>query len=265
MFLALGCAVVVLTYALTGGSPGRADAAVRPLTKTAEKAPKPLVRTDPGISPWIEKDIPPPKPEAAPKPQADPDEPHPFARTASTQTASEPETAKKPESQNPQPKEHGSTGQNGPPQAHQQATHYQLPPGAIMTLTVPELGIKNAPVANSTSKSALDRGVVHLPDTSLPWSDTPERNVYLAGHRLGWAGTGSYRIFLRLNELTGGEKIILHGPNKTYTYKVTENFIVGPRANWVTGRVRDRDLVTLQTCTPIPTFQDRLIVRAERI
>jgi sortase A len=31
------------------------------------------------------------------------------------------------------------------------------------------------------------------------------------------------------------------------------------------GRVRDRDIVTLQTCTPIPEFDKRLIVRADRI
>jgi len=267
MFLALGCAVVVLTYAFTGGPPERADAAVRPLTKTGAKTPKPLVRTDPGISPWVEKDIPPPQPKDIPPPQPEaapkpPDRPHPSAHADSPQAASEPEPAKQPESK---PVEHASTGHNGPPQAGKQATHHNLPPGAIMTLTIPELGIKNAPVMNSASKSALDRGVVHLPDTSLPWSDTPERNVYLAGHRLGWPGTGSHLIFYRLNDLTGGEKIILHGPNKTYTYKVLDNFIVGPKASWVTGRVRNRDLVTLQTCTPIPTFQNRLIVRAERI
>lgn len=135
-----------------------------------------------------------------------------------------------------------------------------------MTLTIPSLGLRNAPVMNSAGKSALDRGVVHLPDTSLPWSDTPERNVYLAGHRLGWPGTGSHRIFYRLDELNGGEEVTLRGPNgKPYTYRVLESFIVGPKDNWVTGRVRDRDLVTLQTCTPIPTFQNRLIVRAERV
>src|SRR5215207_9915720 len=62
MFLALGCAIVVLTYAFVGRPSERADAAVRPLTKTAAKdAPKPLVRTDPGINPWVERDIPPPK------------------------------------------------------------------------------------------------------------------------------------------------------------------------------------------------------------
>jgi sortase A len=271
MFLALGCAVVALTYGFVGGPSERADAAVTPLTETAATdAPKPLVRTDPGINPWVERDIPSPQPKATPKPQADTSPPPP--PVVSPQQASAPKPAKQPELPKPQPEEPASSGQNSPAQAKQrahpakQASNYHLPPGAIMTLTVPSLGLSNAPVMNSASKSALDRGVVHLPDTSLPWSDTPERNVYLAGHRLGWPGTGSHRIFYRLNELTGGEEVTLRGPNgKTYTYRVLEKFIVGPKDNWVTGRVRDRDLLTLQTCTPIPTFQNRLIVRAERI
>ena len=83
MFLALGCAIVVLTYAFVGRPSERADAAVRPLTKTAAKdAPKPLVRTDPGINPWVERDIPPPKPKATPRPQADPSPPAPRRRSA---------------------------------------------------------------------------------------------------------------------------------------------------------------------------------------
>jgi sortase A len=46
---------------------------------------------------------------------------------------------------------------------------------------------------------------------------------------------------------------------------VLESFAVWPDENGVTGRVRGHDLLTLQTCTPIPTFQKRLIVRAERV
>jgi sortase A len=266
MFLALGCAIVVLAYAFFGRPSERADAAVRPLTKTAAKgAPEPLVRTDPGINPWVERDIPPPKPKATPRPQADPEP------VVAPQQAAAPKPAKRDEHPKLQPAGPALSGQNGPSRAKQQAhpeqaSNYHLPPGVIMALTIPELGIRNAPVMNLASKSALDRGVVHLPDTSLPWSDTPERNVYLAGHRLGWPGTGSHHIFYRLNELTGGEKVTLRGPNgKTYTYRVLANFIVGPKDNWVTGRVKDRDLLTLQTCTPIPTFENRLIVRAERI
>jgi sortase A len=64
----------------------------------------------------------------------------------------------------------------------------------------------------------------------------------------------------------GGERITLRTRDGTgYNYKVLESFAVWPDENWVTGRVRGRDLLTLQTCTPLPTFQNRLIVRAERV
>ena len=135
-----------------------------------------------------------------------------------------------------------------------------------MSLSVPAIGLRNAPVFDSEAKSVLDKGIAHLPDTSMPWSDTPERNVYLAGHRLGWPGTGSHLIFYRLNELTGGEKVTLRARDGTkYDYRVLESFAVWPDENWVTGRVKGRDLLTLQTCTPIPTFQNRLIIRAMRV
>ncbi len=42
-------------------------------------------------------------------------------------------------------------------------------------------------------------------------------------------------------------------------------FVVNPDDTWVMGRIRGRDMLTLQTCTPIPGFQKRLIVRAERV
>src|SRR5215218_492464 len=94
MFLALGCAIVVLTYAFVGRPSERADAAVRPLTKTAaQDAPKPLVRTDPGIKLWVERDIPSPKPKATPEPQAASGQPAPVV---APQQATAPEPAKQP-------------------------------------------------------------------------------------------------------------------------------------------------------------------------
>ena len=144
--------------------------------------------------------------------------------------------------------------------------HYNLPPSAIMSLTINDLELKNVPILSSASREALDQGVIHLPGTSYPWSATPERNVYLAGHRLGWPGTGSHLVFYRLNELGRGDRITIRDRDGSrYDYIVIESFEVGPLDRWVTGRVRGRDLLTLQTCTPIPTFEKRLIVRAERI
>src|SRR5688572_11554365 len=150
--------------------------------------------------------------------------------------------------------------------AANQPRRYDLPPGAIMSLTINALELRNVPILSSDTTEALDQGVIHLPGTSYPWSGTPERNVYLAGHRLGWPGTGSHLVFYRLNELGGGERVTLRDARGgRYHYRVIESFVVGAEESWVTGRVRGRDLLTLQTCTPIPTFEKRLIVRAERI
>src|SRR5215217_4217036 len=150
--------------------------------------------------------------------------------------------------------------------ATNQPRHYNLPAGAIMSLTIDALDLRNVPVISSDSSRALDQGVIHLPGTSYPWSNTPERNVYLAGHRLGWPGTGSHLVFYRLNELGRGDRITLRDrEGGRYDYMVIESFTVGPLDRWVTGRVRGRDLLTLQTCTPMPTFEKRLIVRAERM
>ena len=264
MFLALAFAIVVAVAAY----PDRSieSAAAKPEVKSAAE---PLVRSDPGVDPWVEKDIPPPRYQATPVP----------ARLS--------ESDKLPDPRQGPPSESGSGNGSFPDQSRQslpvdnynyplptdeqlsaanQPRHYNLPEGAIMSLSINALGLRNVPVFSSGSSRALDQGVIHLPGTSYPWSDTPERNVYLAGHRLGWPGTGSHLVFYRLNELRGGERVTLRGPQGgRYDYRVIENFVVGAGDGWVTGRVRGRDLLTLQTCTPIPTFENRLIVRAERI
>jgi sortase A len=70
----------------------------------------------------------------------------------------------------------------------------------------------------------------------LPWSETPERNVYLAGHRLGWPGTGSHLIFYRLDELEEGDEVELRDrEGRRYGYRVIDTFSVGPEDSWVTG------------------------------
>src|SRR5919112_3068830 len=57
--------------------------------------------------------------------------------------------------------------------------HYNLPAGAIMGLTIEAIGVYNAPVFDSNSQWALAKGVAHNPQTSLPWSQGAQRNVYL--------------------------------------------------------------------------------------
>ena len=197
---------------------------------------------------------------------------------ASQQTPSEPEL----QSQQHQTQQHQTQPQEKPLPAAEDtdwqrptqeelrsanaARHYELLPGAIMGLTIHSMGIYNAPVFDSDSRWALANGVAHIPETSLPWSPTAQRNVYLAGHRMGYRGTWSRMIFYNLDKLKEGDKVVLKDrTGRSYEYRVSETFLADPADSWVMGQVRGRDMLTLQTCTPYPTFQKRLIVRADRV
>jgi sortase A len=151
-------------------------------------------------------------------------------------------------------------------QGANQERHYKLLPGAVMGLTIHSIGVYNAPVFDSDSQRALATGVAHVPETSLPWSQSAQRNVYLAGHRMGFRGTWSRMIFYNLDKLKEGDKVVLKDrTGRPYEYRVSETFLAEPSDSWVMGQVRGRDMLTLQTCTPIPTFHKRLIVRADRV
>jgi sortase A len=143
---------------------------------------------------------------------------------------------------------------------------YELLPGAILGLTIDAIGIYDVPVFDSDSRWALANGVAHNPQTSLPWSKSAQRNVYLAGHRMGYRGTWSRMIFYNLPKLDKGDEVLLKDrAGRSYRYRVREVFVAEPKDVWVMGQVRGRDMVTLQTCTPYPTFEKRLIVRADRV
>jgi sortase A len=237
--LALAAVAVAVTVALRD-EPDEA----RAVASESEPTVEPLVRFKPEVEPWVEKTREPvsePVPQPEPEPEPEPEPPPATREGWPMPTAEELETAEGPR-------------------------RYELPRGAIMGLTIDALNIRNAPIISSTERWALDEGVVHMPGTSLPWSGGAQTNVFLAAHRLGYEGTGSRLIFYKLNELAVGDKVVLKDRDgERYRYRVTETFEVDPGDDWVTGQVRDRHMVTLQTCTPIPTFEKRLIVRADRI
>ena len=267
MTLALVCTGTVAVFALLSGS--QEPAAVNSHT---EGEVQPLVRSDPGVEPWKEEPVElvcaetedPEEPEPQPQPEPPP-EPQP-------QPEPEPVPQPKPEPEEPQPVEQPAMAVEEPPEptpddirSAQEPRHYSLPDGAVLGLSVGAMGIHDAPVFDSVGAWALKHGVGHHPETSMPWSGTPQRNVYLAGHRLGFPRTASHLIFYRLDELGRGDEILLKDRDgDRYRYRVTEVFEADPEDSWVMGQIRDRDMLTLQTCTG-PNWERRLIVRADRV
>ncbi|MCA3748379.1 MAG: sortase [Rubrobacter sp.] len=142
----------------------------------------------------------------------------------------------------------------------------EAPRGSELWLTVPRMErVREVPVrdAPADAEEVLDRGALHVRGTGFPWQE--EANVYIAGHRLGYAGTGSYLQFYDLPELEKGDEIILRdAEGNTYTYRVFRKFVVSPDALRVMEPLPGRNIVSLQTCT-LPDYSHRLVVQGELV
>jgi sortase A len=139
--------------------------------------------------------------------------------------------------------------------------------------SIPALGLWDQYVTNTSNFSAMDYGAIKLPNSGFPWQKGA--NTYIAAHRLGWPGTGSYHQFYNLPALQLGDIVYLGDVNgTTYTYKVTGFKEITPnQAAEVTGPQNGRDMVSLQTCienygdywTMGPHWYVRYIVQADRV
>jgi sortase A len=122
------------------------------------------------------------------------------------------------------------------------------PSDPTMYLSVPKLGINGAVVVDG--EAGLELGAQHLDGTGYPW--LPNSNTYIAGHRVGWPGTGSDHIFYSLPSMGEGDEITLYDSlGQEYKYQVSEVFAVTPFDVWVAGPT-GKDTLTLQVCTESP-------------
>ncbi len=140
----------------------------------------------------------------------------------------------------------------------------EAPETTSMKLTVPEMSrVKNTPVytAAANDTAALDQGAIHVEGAGFPWD--AEANVYIAAHRLGYPGTGSFLQFRDLDKLEDGDEMIVTDANGAkYTYTVFDKMTVAPDDYQVTAPVPGKNIITLQTCT-LPDYSERLIVQGE--
>ncbi|HET7272235.1 MAG TPA: class E sortase [Rubrobacter sp.] len=127
-------------------------------------------------------------------------------------------------------------------------------------LTVPKLGLQKVPIFNEVSGEKLKESVVHVPVTGFPWQKGA--NTHIAGHHIGYPGTGSSYVFCHLDRLTEGDRVTLHdAAHKKYLYRVTKKVAVSPDNM---EPMDGRSLVSLQTCT-LPDYKKRLIIHGELV
>ena len=182
--------------------------------------------------------------EVAKAPSKDKEEPKPEKKIEESKAAEKPKKESKPE----EPKE----------------ASIPTPATTDLYLTVPKMGLYDNYVANGVDEGTLYNGAGKTPESAFPWENNA--NPYIAGHVLGYSGTGSYMQFAGLPNMTYGDEIQLTDANGTvYTYQVTEILTVGITENWVTAPIPGKDMVSLQTCINPPAYDLRLVVRGERV
>lgn len=131
-------------------------------------------------------------------------------------------------------------------------------------LSVPRLGITDLPVPAAATQVELNReGIIRLKGTGLP--GTENSNTFIVGHALGYPSTRVRYVFRHLEKMRPGDEILLKSGGERYTFKVYDRLTVRPEDYWVTYPIAGKTVVSLQSCTPYPTFENRLVVRGELV
>lgn len=125
-------------------------------------------------------------------------------------------------------------------------------PEIIGILEIPKINV-NVAILEGTDDRALKYTVGYYPQTAKPGENG---NMVLLGHRNYVYG----RFFNKLDKLEEGDMVIVKRNKYTYTYKVTESFVVEPKDTWVLNSTSEPQ-ITMITCTPIGTYTHRLIVK----
>lgn len=129
-------------------------------------------------------------------------------------------------------------------------------------LSVPRLGITDLPVPTASTQAELNReGIIRLADNGSPGVEGS--NTFIVGHALGYPSTRVRFVFRHLEKMKPGDEITLTSAGGRYTFRVYDRLTVRPEDYWVTYPVPGKTVVSLQSCTPYPTFENRLVVRGE--
>jgi sortase A len=136
---------------------------------------------------------------------------------------------------------------------------------AAMKITVPRLELKDVAVPTGSRQAELDReGILHLRGSGLPW--IAGSNTFITGHALGFPRTRVPYAFYKLDKMKPGDEIFIEDKDgQRYMFRVYDLLTVEPNDYWTTYPVEGKTVVSLQSCTPIPTFKHRLIVRGELV
>lgn len=131
--------------------------------------------------------------------------------------------------------------------------------GFMCTVEIPVIDVR-LPVYHYTTEEVLEKGVGHLPGSSLPVGGISTHSV-LSAHR----GLPSARLFTDLDRVKEGDIFYIYSLGDTLAYEVDLVKVIEPTDTRDLSIVEGEDYCTLFTCTPYAVNSHRLLVRGHRI
>lgn len=129
---------------------------------------------------------------------------------------------------------------------------------AIGYLEIPKIDVY-LPIYHGVEGDVLEKGIGHLPESSLPVGGRSTHCV-LSGH----SGLPAAKILTELDEIVPGDTFYLHVLDETLAYEVDQIKTVLPEETDDIQIVEGKDYVTLLTCVPYGVNTHRLLVRGAR-
>lgn len=136
---------------------------------------------------------------------------------------------------------------------------YGFPDEMIGYLSIPAMDLE-LPIYLGASGENMDKGAVHLSQTSLPVGGI-NTNTVIAAHR----GAATAAMFRHIEVLKPGDPIYVTTFAGKLAYKVTDTTIISPNDRDAVLIQEGKDMLTLVTCHPFPFNYQRYVVYCQRV
>lgn len=139
-------------------------------------------------------------------------------------------------------------------------------------LIIPKINVDVPMIYNvgpdyQSQMDAMFKGVAHFAVPGANSVPGQKGNTVFSGHSSNDIfDPGDYKwIFVQLDKLEPGDTIFVNYNSKRYTYSITAKKVVNPTDVQSLYGYEDKPMLTLITCTPVGTAQQRLLVFAEQV
>lgn len=149
-----------------------------------------------------------------------------------------------------------------PFEAENYKVHYEIsddPDAQFAYLTIPSIEVSE-PVYLGATEYHLGLGFAHVDGTALPIGQKNTRSV-IAGHRRTWVKLSLYHA----DQIEAGDILNLQIGDKVLKYKMISREIISPEEWEKLLPIEGKEIITILTCDPVPTYENRMVINFERV